>query len=319
MQSYPGNGSISAPTLLAGYGIWPTPQVATGGDLRNAANLMAAAQSATDRTNALAQRVLVRLNVIDGSTSTFTSTVKTRNKWQFDGHVEFITGASGDVRSFVPFYIVGASTLHVGHASLGAGTVEVLQGSEIRLDGSNSGSAFKSRLIAQDAKAEVSFVDGATATFDSASFLEAYGTNGLGDSSGAGQTTQRHPFIKSGDYASTQLRSKNLPTSGTINPWEADIWYLPTGLGAPAAVNCADASFTYEFKVAMTSANMGANFALFNSSDTGRMGQFVHAAGVASGYLATVTYRYRPANSEFYVVSFWDGTGALNATALFAV
>lgn len=318
MQNYSGTNPIPTPTLLSGYGIWPTPKVVTGGDLRNAAHLMAAVQSAVDRTETLAQRVLVRLNVIDGSTSTFTSTVKTRNKWQFDGHVEFITGAAGDVRSFVPFYIVGASTMYVGHASLGAGQIEVRQGSGILLDGTLGGVTL-ARLFVDGANAQVAVSDAGTITFDNASFLEAYGTNGLGDTSGAGHTTQRHPFIKSGDHASTQLRSKNLPTSGTINPWEADIWYLPTGLGAPSAVNCADASFTYEFKVAMTSANMGSNFALFNSSGSGRMGQFVHATGVAPGYLATVTYRYRPANSEFYVASFWDGTGALNPTPLFAV
>jgi hypothetical protein len=134
MQLYNGTNPVAlwvSYSFAANYGLWPTPDVAVGADPRNAANLMAAVQSVTDRTNLLGNR-LAMINVIDGSAgnSAFTASIANWNTWVFEGASVSFTGVTvaftgTAVALQANTYLTAGKTLFVGKDTVGVGHILV--------------------------------------------------------------------------------------------------------------------------------------------------------------------------------------------------
>lgn len=106
---------------FANGNIWPTPREMTGGDPRSAVNLMAAVEGLTSRTNTLAWHADA-LNLPEGSTSAYTTTLTTSNVWVYKGNSFVTAGATLQI---------GAAFLGVGHIVVYNGDITIATGSEI--------------------------------------------------------------------------------------------------------------------------------------------------------------------------------------------
>lgn len=142
MQAYPGTDPVTIipGTLTPGYGLWPTPQEAQGGDRRQAAQLMAGMESNTDRDNFLAWRVCL-LNPIEGSpqvNATFTSAIWTKNAWKFIGSATF-TGTGSQVFLTADTMMVAAGkTLNIGDpGGFTLGNVDIWDDCLVKVRGSS--------------------------------------------------------------------------------------------------------------------------------------------------------------------------------------
>lgn len=141
MQLYPGVNPVAlwaSFAFAANYGLWPTPDCAVGGDGRDAATLMAAVQSTTDRANLLGQRVAL-LNPIDGSVgnAAFTNVIQSWNLWRFRGEVDL----AGTWFSYGTGTVMGGGVLNVGDVPggfLGIGHLVVNHDSDITITGTSS-------------------------------------------------------------------------------------------------------------------------------------------------------------------------------------
>lgn len=255
MQLYPGTDAPAAPPTPTGFGIWPTPDCATGGDKRNAADLEASAQSITDRTNYLFHHSIDPVN--GGDYSALTATIATGNAWVFGGVIDFTNGvafSTGPVISAAPWYIVGGSTLHVGNASSPAGVGHVL------IDGTGAGAgssvAFQNGgILGLSSNSVAQWATGATLSMLSsagaATFANAVTLSGTvllsGTTTQSGAYTQTGTFTQSGAGAYQVRRPHTVSTlPATISDARAfDIIYVNTGddgststpltLAAPAA------------------------------------------------------------------------------------
>lgn len=85
-HTYDGVNPLGAPIIpsspTSGKGQWPDASVVDDGDERDAATAMAAVEAAIDRTNFIAWRMV---NVIEGSTHAYTSTITLANVMVWNG------------------------------------------------------------------------------------------------------------------------------------------------------------------------------------------------------------------------------------------
>jgi hypothetical protein len=208
MQLYPGTNPCSPLLILlppaSGYGIWPVPQEAEGGDKRSAANLMTGLESLTDRTNLLGWRVSA-INPIDGTpqslAETFTAAIFNYNVWEFFGTINvdpgatfyFFNGAGGYLS------ISANTTLNVGdtvHGN-GIGHIVVTNGSDITAkpggviiaDGTGGGTA-----------PVIAIKNGAVFSSDASSPVNLAGAL---NTVGPGVSTLAAPIIQNGSYTKT--------------------------------------------------------------------------------------------------------------------
>ena len=138
MQLYPGlapltvntSGSGSPGVLVSSgsadpHGAFPTPNEMVGGDPRLAAQLMAAVESLTSRTNWLGWHTL---DIFAGGDYSLAGSnqITTANAWGFKGSVGF-TNASN--------FVANGATLYVGYAIIGAGHIVVSSNGDITVDG----------------------------------------------------------------------------------------------------------------------------------------------------------------------------------------
>lgn len=181
-------GSPVIPLVVTpGKGVWPAAQLTDDQDDRDAASANLGAEASHDKTNFLAWRMI---NIIEGGTYAYTSSITIRNAFTFTGP-NVVWGASASWAFWAPASVALDATFYVGDPSgfAGAGHIVVKDGSDITVNGPSA----KIQLTAgADFEANngsvVRIQNGGSLSIDSASSATLAGT-----------TTQTGPFFQSGD------------------------------------------------------------------------------------------------------------------------
>lgn len=223
-------------TPAAGYGFFPGPLETQGGDKRSSANLNAAVESLTSRTNFLGWRTI---NIVDGGTYTFISTVNVGNAWHFTNAGWVDPSAVFNIQGTMNLGsgLGGAGLFTVGSAFYGIGHVLVSLGSDITVQAGGtvavSGSTAHPTTCTFNGDGSgphctLLFQNKAALTLDATSILTCNGPAIL-----AGATTQTGAYTQSGAGAFRVPRTHTISalTVGlTIADARAfDIIYIITG------------------------------------------------------------------------------------------
>lgn len=164
MQLYPGIAPPPPPPTPNGYGVWPTPDCATGGDDRSAQNLMTAVQGVTNRSNWLWWRTL---DHVSGGVYTFTATITLKNTYVWNGGTVRITGAGRLILDSVG-HVWDGGILYVGDET-GTGAGHHAPGNICAVYGGAVWATHNSDIYASGAGSTVSVINGAELTNDAVS------------------------------------------------------------------------------------------------------------------------------------------------------
>lgn len=293
MQPYNGTNPFTPNGTPSGYGIWPIPLALTT-DVLSAANLMAAVQAVINRANWLGHRAI---DIVSGGDYTFSALVRLRNQLRFRGEVRFEEGNNGSVKFEVPATVRNGQKLSLGDSG-SDGFLEVTAGSGVTVlpDGS---------VKADGSNAVIEAVNGANISAKSGSSIRV-GQAGAGSTNATTKLLQYGPHVRSGDHAYTELRVKDLPTtgSGTIDFREADVWVVPSGMAAGRTA-AFDLTVSGDYEVTIVqgvSAAQGHDYVVGG----------VRFAATAAGYGGSVTFIRRGAS--VHIKALVDGTQPYSAS-----
>lgn len=280
---YPGYDSFGPwHTYVPGKGRWVIGMAADDGDEDDAAHLMALVMGVSDCAQWLGHRAI---DIVSGSPpgGYANGDLVFTGNFDFQGITTF-SGATGQVGFYVPTYIVGGATLHVGDPFLGHGHVVVIGGSDITLDGSGGSLA---QLTATGSNGWIKILNDGWLYVDTSSMIRCEGVIRIGlpgnVPQGGAKVEQYAHHRKLGNHAITELRVKTLPTDGSlVKASEADIWMVPAQLVAPASCGF-DITETEVFEFSVVQDDTSNQFFDFTITNVGVFHAFSGSTANASG------------------------------------